>query len=282
MPEGSGEPRRRKAEAEPNSPVGGMPTDDDDFIEADSNTLPNGTGTEHPAHQTPSPHLPTSPPPTYPPTFTQGGSSSQPAYGMGGAVAPQTPTIQETMHHMMQMQQQMMQTMLWNSPYAWQPPYAPGVWQGDSGYEGTSIQEEAPRPGPAPTPKPAPPPPPPERPPQMPSGPGAHQDGAPPSYGTPPQQAPSQSTAGAASNPYTQAGGQSKAPGNPWLGYPLTTPNWSMGKGQPYPDGPPMPYKGKGFAAMQPYPTPKEDPVPTWDFDNPGAKLRDYLEELQF
>ena len=42
-----------------------------------------------------------------------------------------------------------------------------------------------------------------------------------------------------------------------------------------------MPYKGRGFAYQQ-YPTPKEDPVPTWDFENPGAKLRDYLEELQF
>ena len=92
---------RREAEAEPNTPVGGMPTEDDDeVIEPDSNNLPNGT--DNPAHQTPSPHLPTSPPPTYPPAFTQGGSPSQPASGLGGA-----PNLQETMHHMMQMQQQL-------------------------------------------------------------------------------------------------------------------------------------------------------------------------------
>ena len=56
-----------------------------------------------------------------------------------------------------------------------------------------------------------------------------------------------------------------------------------MGKGQPYFG---MPHKGKGYwdpyYGYNQYPQPKEDPVPTWNFDNPGAKLRDYLEDLAF
>ena len=174
-----------------------------------------------------------------------------------------------------------MATMMWNSPYAWQPPYGHAGWQGDYGYEGAPNPEDVPRPGPSPTPKPAPPPPP-EQP--TPSGSGTHRAGASPSDGFPPQQAPPQNTAtGPASDSNTQAGGQGKGPGNPWWGYQAPhgdsywmgagKPMGNMGKGQPYQDMS-MPYKGKGFAYQQ-YPTPKEDPVPTWDFENPGAKLRD-------
>ena len=53
-----------------------------------------------------------------------------------------------------------------------------------------------------------------------------------------------------------------------------------MGKGQPYGQYP----KGKGnWDSYYPqYPQPKEEPLPTWDFNNPSAMLRDYLEELAF
>ena len=98
-----------------------------------------------------------------------------------------------------------MATMMWNSPYAWPQPYAPGDWQGEQGYQAAPSQEEVYRQGPAP--KPAPPPPPPDRPPQMPGGPSMYQAGAPPTPSPPPQQAPPQNTAGAASSQNTQAGG---------------------------------------------------------------------------
>ena len=39
--------------------------------------------------------------------------------------------------------------------------------------------------------------------------------------------------------------------------------------------------KGKGHWDSS-YPQPKEDPLPTWDFNNPSAMLRDHLEELAF
>ena len=67
--------------------------------------------------------------------------------------------------------------------------------------------------------------------------------------------------------------------------------NWDSWKGARRPTGKGQPYygnpqKGKGYwdphYGYNQYPQPKEDPIPTWNFDNPSAKLRDYLEDLAF
>ena len=154
----------------------------------------------------------------------------------------------------------------------------------DYGYEGTPHPEDVPRPAPAPAPTQVPPPPP-EPPTQPSSGSGTHQAGARPSRSPPPQHPPPQySGTGLAPTYNQQAGGHGKGAGDPWNTWdPWKGAGKPMGKGQPYYG---IPQKGKGlwdpYYGYNQYPQPKEDPIPTWNFDNPSAKLRDYLEDLAF
>ena len=185
---------------------------DHDVYEMDSNnnTL-NSSSTDNPAHR-PTPHQPTSPPPNYPPTFTQGGTQSQPARGPGSAYAPPPQHVTEAMQYMMQ---QMAMNMMWNNPYAWQPPYGQGEWGMDYGYEGAPHPEDVPRPAPAPVPTQVPPPPS-EPPTQQSSGSGTHQAGASLPRSPPPQQPPPQHAGTGQAPTYNpQAGGQGKGAGNP-------------------------------------------------------------------
>ena len=70
---------------------------------------------------------------------------AQPQAAMGQRVQQPPPHVVETMQYM---QRFAMDVMMYN-PYSWYPPYGPGNWGMDDGYDGAPHPADVPQPTPA-------------------------------------------------------------------------------------------------------------------------------------